>query len=321
MYMPEVIEYAAYLYLRTMPLNNTVDIVRAWYNREVLTKSNLLGHLETLIDRIPDFDQVTLHFKPERSGYYAFDGLWIKCQGQNAVLLICLDVQTLDLVNYHIADDENYQTYGLLIDKINLIEPGLLERAKGFFLDGELGLLKQLKEKYSSVPKQLCAFHKYTRVGQIIPLKRIRGINKEIKVKVEAVIFALSKQEAEAALKDLKLFAHEHQENENLKKIIGVLKRNFDLLLTHFDHPEMSPYNNVLEGFNHILNRKFLVLKGFKTKLNMHRFIKLLLLDYRFHTIKTSNFANRNQKSPLQLANVNLPTYYNWITFLRKNPI
>ncbi len=317
MFTQEIIEYAAYVYLRSLSLNNTIDIIQAWFEKDVLSKDILLDHLERLIDTLPTMEQVSKTLKPERSGYYAWDGLWLKYKGQDIVMLICFDTVTLDLINYQVAYDEGYDTYGVLIERIRTFEPEILAKTKGFYLDGELGLLKQLKEKFFQVPKQLCAFHKYSRVGQIIPFVRARGLDKEIKVKVEKVIFASSKTEAQKALLLLKRYAWEHQKNRKLKEIIGVLKHNFDLLLTHFDHPEMSPYNNVLEGFNHIIKRRLRLTKGFKKEMNVDRWLKLILLDYRFHIIKTSCFKERNGKSPLELAGVQLPKHYNWLKLIR----
>lgn len=150
--------------------------------------------------------------------------------------------------------------------------------------------------------KQLGAFHKYSRVGQIIPFVRAKGIERVIKRKVEQVIFAPTKKQAILALVSLKRYAEIHQKNKKLRQIIGVLKRNFDLLITHFDNPEMSPYNNVLEGFNHLIKRRLRLMKGFKKEMNIYRWLKLILLDYRFHTIKTSLFKERNGKSPLRIS-------------------
>ena len=89
--------------------------------------------------------------------------------------------------------------------------------------------------------------------------------------------------------------------------------------MTHFDHPEMSPYNNVLEGFNSVLQRRIWLMKGFKKDINIDRWIKLLLLDWRFHVLKESTFDSRRGKMPLELAGVKLPEIYNWLTFVRKN--
>lgn len=318
MYSVAMIEYAAFLYVRTMSLSNTAAIFQAWFNKEVLSKDVLLDHITRLIDMLPSLGETTVLFKPQRSGYYAWDGLWTKYRGADIVILICLDVKTLDILGYYVANDETFETWKALRDKIDSVEPGILAKAKGFFMDGEPGLLKLFKEEHGNTPRQLCAFHKYSRVGQIIPFVRAKGIDKIIKAKVEKVIFAPTKDVAILALLDLKRYAQAHQENAKLRKVIGVLKRNFDLLLTHFDHPEMSPYNNVLEGFNHIVKRKLRLMKGFKKELNIDRWLKLILVDYRFHEIKSSSFKDRNGNSPLELAGVKLPKNFNWIKLVRK---
>jgi transposase-like protein len=191
---------------------------------------------------------------------------------------------------------------------------------KGFFCDGDPGLLKVLKKNFPKTKIQLCVFHKYSRVGQVIPFIRVRTeIDKEIKRLTEKILFAPSKKEAIAGLYELQRYAKEHQEHKKLKEAIGVMKRNFDLLLTHFDDPNMSPYNNVLEGFNHIIKRKLKLMKGFKKPVNINRWLKLLLLDWRFHTLTESSFKDRRGKSPLQLAGANLPFVYNWMSYVRRN--
>lgn len=314
-----MIEWAAYIYIRSMSLENTCDIVRASFSMDVLSKDILLDHMEKLCDQLPSVSDVTKALKPYRSGYYAWDGTWFKLGREQRVLLICFDVNTLDIVGYHVAFDENYDTYLELIEKIKETEPKTLAQPSGFFSDGELGLLKLLKEQFPKTPLQLCAFHKYSRIGQIVPFVRPKEIDKHIKAMTEDVIFAPTKLHAQKALLKLKRYAQAHQENRKLKKVVGILKRNFDLLLTHFDHPEMSPYNNVLEGFNHIIKRKLRLMKGFKKEQNIDRWLKLILLEYRFHIIRSSKFKSRNGKSPLQLAKVDLPKIYNWLTFVRKN--
>lgn len=317
-YSNKVVDYLAFVYLRSLSLQKTVEISLAWFEQDIVSKKTLLQLLEKAIDSLPSVGQVTKRLKPIRSGYYAFDGTWFKFFDLSIVLLICFDVKTLDIISYHVAEDENYLAYEELLETIEAENGDILAQAKGFFADGELTFLKHYKARFAHVPLQLCVFHKYSRAGQLMPLKHAKGINQEIKVRVEKVLFATTKAEAIESLKQLRKYASEHQENGKLQKIIGVLKRNFQLLLTHFDNPEMSPYNNVLEGFNHIIKRKLRLTKGFKKELNIHRWLKLMLLDYRFHIIRSSKLPDRNGKSPLQLAEVELPKYHNWIALLRK---
>jgi hypothetical protein len=314
----EMLEYAAYMYLRALSFNNILDILRAWYMKDVLSKRSLITHIELLADRIPDNSTISQIFKPKRSGYYALDGTWMKYCGKDIVLLIIFDVQTLDLVGWRVASFEDEDSYTALIASVH---DEIAASARGFFCDGDPGLLKAVRAKFPVTPIQLCIFHKYSRVGQIIPFVHPRTeIDREIKLRTEKVLFASTKQSAISALDELMAYAREHDGHKKLKEVIGVLNRNFELLLTHFDNPEMSPYNNVLEGFNHIVKRKTKLMKGFKKSQNINRWLKLILTDWRFHILRESSFKERRGKSPLQLAGVDLPKVHNWMTFLRTRP-
>lgn len=317
MYSLKVVEYVAYLYLRSLSFNQAIAILRAFYEKDIFTKERLIDHIEQLTDRIPRNEQISQWLKPKRSGYYALDGTWLKYRGRDIVLLILFDVETLDVISYTVARDETEETYSKLIE---LAKPEISDGVKGFFCDGELGLVKALKNYFPGVPLQLCVFHKYQRVHQLVPFIRPRTkLDKDIKERVGQILFAESKDIAMTKLHELEQFAKEHQSYEKLQKALGVIKRNFDLLLTHFDHPEMSPYNNVLEGFNHIIKRRTRLMKGFKKPINITRWLKLLILDWRFHPLKETVFGSRRNKSPLELADVQVPEIYNWLTFIRKN--
>lgn len=317
MFAVEMIEYVAFMYLRALSFNTVIDIVRAWYDKKVLSKDILIDHIEQLADRLPSHQNITAFLKPKRSGHYALDGTWLKYRGRDFVLLILFDVTTLDLVSWTVAQEETQASYQRLID---LGKSEIATSIKGFFCDGDPGLLAALKLSFPGAPIQLCVFHKYSRVGQVIPFVRVKNeIDREIKNRVEQILFALTKEKAIQALHDLEAYAQTHQKHKKLQEVIGILQRNFDLLLTHFDHSEMSPYNNVLEGFNHIIKRRLRLMKGFKKPINIQRWLKLILLDWRFHHLKETVFKDRRGKSPLQLAECRLPVYFNWMKFLRLN--
>lgn len=317
MFVIEMVEYAAFMYLRAISFNSILAVLRAWYEKRVLAKNILIDHIEQLADRIPDHQTISRWLKPKRSGYYAIDGTWLKYRGKDIVLLIILDVVTLDLVGWKVAQEEEETSYRKLIEAA---QSEIVQGLRGFYCDGDLGLLAVLREKFPGTPIQLCVFHKLSRVSQIIPFVRVRKpVDREIKARVEAVLFAGTKDEAEAALAELEHFAKERQSYRPLQKLIRAIKWNFDLLLTHFDHPEMSPYNNVLEGFNHVLKRRLRLMKGFKKPINITRWLKLILTDWRFHILRETAFKERRGKSPLQLAGVQLPEIFNWMSFVRKN--
>ena len=97
-----------------------------------------------------------------------------------------------------------------------------------------------------------------------------------------------------------------------------ILKDNFNLTLTHYDYPHMARDNNLIECFNSIISRKLDLFKGFKKDGNIDRYLKLIFLDYRFHELTESRFAYRRDQAPLELAQANLPAYYNFIKMLRE---
>lgn len=317
MFDREMIEQAAFMYLRALSFQSIVDILRSWFEKDVFSKRMLIRHIERLSDELPEHEEVTSWLQPKRSGFYALDGTWMKLQGAEFVLLILLDVVTLDIVAWQVAEEESEASYTLLMRKA---EKEIRSCTKGFYCDGDPGLLKVLRTMFPDVPIQLCVFHKYARAGQVIPFTHIRTeMDREIKRRVELVLFAKTKHEAMEELASLQQYAKEHQEYDKLKKIVGLLKRNFDLLLTHFDNPDMSPYNNTLEGFNYLVKRKTRLMKGFKKEDNIYRWLKLILLDWRFHTLSSSQFFARRGKSPLELAGCDLPKIRNWMAYIRKN--
>ena len=317
MYTVAAVEYAAFLYLRALSFNTVLAILKAYFDAKVFTKQGLIDHIEELTDRIPDSSAITAWLKPHRSGYYALDGTWMKYRGREIVLLILFDVNTLDIVSYAVATEESEETYRLLLTQSVLAE--ILPNLQGIFCDCDPGLLKLLKGQFPIIPIQLCVFHKYSRVGQIIPFYRPKTqVDKDIKQLTEKILFAPSKEEALTAVDELQVYAKEHQANKKVQEVIGVIKRNLDLLLTHYDHPEMSPYNNVLEGFNHVIKRRTRLMKGFKKPINITRWLKLLMVDWRFHPLMESEFKERRGKSPLELAGVELPDISNWMKFIRR---
>lgn len=317
MFDREIIAQAIFMYLRSLSLNSVSDIFRSWYDIDVFSKDTLITHIEEYADHIPGQFEITNWLHPVRSGFYALDGTWLKYRGRDIVLLILFDVKTLDILNWKVSRKETQESYDkLLIDAY--VE--MANNIKGFHCDGDPGLIAAIKDFFPDAPIQLCVFHKYSRAGQLVPFVRIKNeTDREIKKLTERVLFAPTKQEAVASLDELQRYAQEHQKHKKLKELIGVLKRNFDLLLTHFDNPEMSPYNNVLEGFNYIVKRRTRLMKGFKKPININKWLKLILTDWRFHSLRESQFKCRKNKSPLELAGCKLPKIRNWVKYLYNN--
>lgn len=318
------VEYVVFVYLRCLSLNTTVEIIRATYEDEVLSKGSVLDFIEQVADSLPTLDDIDNVFHPVRSGYLAFDGVWFGFAGMQIVLLVCFDPETFDVIAALWSMEESERTYTDLLKMV--IKKIPIKSIKGIYGDGDKGLISTLKTHLPLVPFQVCIVHKEMRMGQIVPVKSI-GISKQMSETVKqeladfqtafrAVLYADTKEASLQALKDLHAYVQHHPQ-ERFKKALRALKSNFTYTLTHFDHPFMQRDNNLLECFNGIIKPRLSLMRGFKKYDNLDRYLKLFLLEYRFRPLRESRFKERRGLSPLQIAKVQLPNYFNFLSFLR----
>lgn len=318
------IEHVVFVYLRCLSLNVTVDIIRETYEEDVISKSQVLEFVERVADALPGLDEIDNLYSPHRSGYLAFDGVWFGYGPGQMVLLVCFDPVSFDVVSAIWNEDENQAGYNKLIGLVLRKLPR--DRIKAIYADGDNGLMLSLKRYLPRVPFQLCAVHKILRMGQVVPVARAgrsRQMSEQTKDEIKEfagrfreTLIAVSKEEAVKKLGDLLLWTQEHQ-NQRFIKAVNQLKHNFHLTLTHFDYPGMMRDNNLIECFNGCLKPRLRLMKGFKKEDNLDRYLKLFLLDFRFHNLKESRFAYRRDRSPIELGGVYLPPFFNFLTLLR----
>jgi len=323
-YADSFVEYVVFVYLRCLSLNTTVDIVRATYEDEVLTKATVLSFLEQVADAVPTSDDIDNLLHPKRSGYLAFDGVWFTFRGMQIVLLVCFDPETFDVVGALWSLSEDEKAYTTLLQRV-LKKLGK-QAIMGVYGDGDKGLVSALKTHLPLVPFQLCIVHKEMRMGQLVPVKSVnisKRLSEQMKQEIlgfqtafRAVLYAESKPASLAALQLLRHYIEAHPQ-PRFKQAFRSLKTNFVYTLTHFDHLGMMRDNNLIECFNGILKPRLTLMKGFKKYENLDRYLTLFLLEFRFRPLKESRFAERRDLSPLQIAGVQLPTFYNFLSFLR----
>lgn len=320
------VETVVYIYLRCLSLNTTVDIIRMFYEEDVLSKGQVLDFLEVVADKLPTLDDVDAIYFPQRSGYIALDGVWFSFNREEIVLLVAFDPVTFDIIDARWEEDETADGYErLLTNVINKL--GAIE-IKGVYGDGDNGLIYSLKKLLPHVPFQLCVVHKEMRMGQFVPVKSVNSSRqltvqqkydiREFQYLFRNTIYAKTKEESYEGLKILTEYVKRNPQ-ERFQKAYRSLLKNFAYTLTHFDHPHMHRDNNLLECFNGIIKPRLNLMKSFKKKENLDRYLKLFLLEFRFRALKESRFKDRRGQSPLELGDVFLPDSYNFITFLRKS--
>ena len=325
-YTNSFIEFVTYVYLRCLSLNTTLDIIRSYYEEELLSKGKVLDFVEQVADNLPTMDDIDNLFHPQRSGYLALDGVWFKFRGIDVVLLVCFDPETFDVIDAIWSLKEDSVGYTDLLQKV--FKKIKIKDIKGVYGDGDKGLMLSLKRNIPSVPFQLCVVHKEMRMGQLVPVKSVniskrmsedtKNSIKEFQLLFREVIYAKSKEKSKKALKELELYV-EKSKDDRFKKALRSLKKNFKYTLTHFEYPSMNRDNNLLECFNGIIKPRLKLMKGFKKYENMNRYLKLFLLEYRFRPLRESRFKERRGLCPLEIAGVELPKFHNFLTFLRES--
>ena len=162
-------------------------------------------------------------------------------------------------------------------------------------------------------------------MGQIVPVRRVStsrqmsvGEKRDIRVfqlLFREVIYATDKATSLTALERLKTYVKSdtHAYPERFQKAYRSLMHNFTYTLTHFDHSHLKRDNNLLECFNGCIKPRLRLMKGFKKKENLNRYLKLFLQDYRFHILRGSTMKERRTKSPLETAPVSVPKYCNFM--------
>ncbi|OGK47169.1 hypothetical protein A3B46_02080 [Candidatus Roizmanbacteria bacterium RIFCSPLOWO2_01_FULL_39_19] len=321
------IEYVVYVYLLCLSLNTTIDIVREMFEMDILSKGQILDFIGFVADALPTIDDLDRLYNPLRSGYLALDGVWFQYGDEEIVLLVAFDPETFDVVGARWEKEETQDGYELLItDCVNKIG---ITNIKGIYGDGDNGLIEAKKHLLPYAPFQVCVFHKELRMGHVVPVKSVKHSKKltpyqkhDIKVfqlLFREVIYAESKEASYEAFDRLKAYAQSdtHRYPERFMKAYRSLAHNFKYTLTHFDHTGMRRDNNLLECFNGCIKPRLRLMKGFKKKENLNRYLKLFLLAFRFHPLKESRFDDRRGNSPLEVAGVLLPKYYNFLKFLR----
>lgn len=326
-YTNSFIEYAVFVYLRSLSLNSTADILNAYFEKKVVSKKTLLGFVAKVSDVLPSLLEIDYLFYPKRSGYLAFDGVFFKLNGESFVVLVCFDPETFDIIDYLKADEENYNNYTILMGRVKERFKKNNTNVSGVYFDGDRGLVQAVKTLFPDTPKQVCIVHKYIKMGDTIPFKSagrksVHPLKKrkilKFKELFESVLSANTRKDSVENLKILEQFVKAHSVAKYFTAYRS-LRLNFEFTLTHFDYPHMQRDNNFIECFNSIITTKLDLLKGFKKEENIEKYLKLVFLDYRFRKLKESRIPYRKKNSPLELAQVNLPKHFNYIKFLRQS--
>jgi len=325
-YTNSFIEWAVYVYLRSLSLNRAVEIIRATHEKTILSKRGLLTMLENVMEELPTHGDINRLFHPRHSGHVAFDAVFFKWRRVGFGVMFAFDPKTFDIIYYKTVSNEGEEAWNGFAKHTHRYLKKQDIKIKAVYSDGGKYLVPAVKRHFEGIPYQICIVHKMRSMGQKVPIKSVHHSKKmgereklsilAFKYRFEEVILASSRNESIQKMDSLKQWIKTHPD-PRFKKATNSLKRNFKLTLTHFNHDDVYRDNNMIEAFNSIIKTRLKLFKGFKKLSNIKLWLRLILLDYRFRLMRETRDPNDRNSSPLERAFAVIPNHYNWLKMLR----
>lgn len=262
--------------------------------------------------------EIAQELQPQWSGILGIDGKPVKISGAEAVVLIAVDIGTNDPFFFHLAEaesEEEAKKFLLIINRVFNYPAGTVVSDLG---KGRV-FVNSVEQIFPGVPHQVCVNHFSRYVNRKLPKSKKSNYyqqNQFLRSYFNNILFATSYNDADELLARFKNIEHLFEVTYH-KKIIKSLRKNFQLLTTHFFHSELPRDNNVVENVVKELKRKLVQVQGFKNRQNVYNFLKLWFCAYRFRPFSNSNYPHRNGHSPLSLANVKT-SEIDWLKFSQK---
>jgi len=256
--------------------------------------------------------------EPRWSGLVGVDGKIIRVAGRKRSCLLAADLRSLDIVQYELAPAEDEPSCRQFL--LNLRQQ--IWPLRGIVSDLGKGRvwLKLGAEIFPDVAHQACIVPFDRSVDQTLPQSpksQQDEKNQRLRQLIKQVLFASTFNDAEeifSRLMDAKsLFPAPCQ-----RTVLKSLSKHFDLLTAHFHTPDLDSTKNVTEKIIKQLDRKIFLLSDFETFDTALNFIRLWVISYRFHPLRSSEYDFRNGRSPLQLARVETGGI-DWLNFALKS--
>ena len=267
--------------------------------------------------------QIAHDLDPQWSGLLGIDGKPIKISGEEACILIATDLGTTDPFFFQLVDaedEQNVRTFFLIIKEVFHYSTRCVVSDLG---KGRV-FVKLVEQIFPNVPHQACVVHFSRYVDMKLPKSKkskYHQQNEFLRQYINSILYSQSLNDADEMLVRLKHIEHLFQRKYQ-KQVIRSLRRNFHLLTTHFFWEDMPRDTNIVENIIRQLNRKLILMNGFKNKDNAYNFLKLWFCAQRFKPYTCSRHSHRNGLSPFEIADVDTSNL-DWLQFsqLKKQPL
>lgn len=261
--------------------------------------------------------QVTNELHPKWSGFLGLDGKTVRVNGEKLVLLAAVDLGTQDMVDFALANHEDYRSTRAFLKEIS---DSIGYEPKLAVIDLDQAWKEAVSDIFPDVPIQYCVVHFERIFDREIPLRNRTEQRHELKRLARKVLYAPNYEEAKEALEEI-LFNRKIRYFRDKKSLsmIRSLQSSFDLLTTHFRLQSRFRSNNITEGVNNLVQMRLDLIRGYKKKQSAWNSLKLIIMHYRFNPFESCKDGTKNGKCPLNLAGVDTSSV-DWIAYCLKDP-
>ena len=260
---------------------------------------------------MPSLYEISHVCKPGWSGHLQIDGKYILVDKNWVVLLIAVDIGTLDIPVSVICYDENKTPFRFVINALLKLPYPF----KSLTTDLGKGFVNESKRLLPGIPHQICTIHLQRYLDQKVP-KRPRQ-NKEIILEfremVQHLLQAKNQANYERKLSEFKVHGHKGAEiHSGCQTIYKAVLKYQNSLKQHYKDDDIHNNSNTVECVISHLSNKIYQAKRFESLLGAYYTTTFSMIYWRLHQFTSSRFSQRNGKSPLLLAHSQQDVHGDW---------
>lgn len=277
------------------------------------TVNNLF--LEWAEKHTPSLYETSLMCRPSWSGHLQVDGKHLLVNNTWVILLIAVDIYTMDVPMAVLCYDENTASFRFLIESLLKLKYPF----RSLTTDLGKGFVKESQILLPGVPHQVCSVHLQRYLDQRIPKRPQK--DKELILKFRSMaqnlLQAKNLAQYERNLSEFKaLGIKATQIHAGCQSIYHCIIKYQDCLKQHYQDEDIQNNSNNVECVISHVSEKINQVKKFESFLGAYYTMTLSMLYWRLHPFTASRFRDRNGKSPLFLAGSHHDIHGDWIDVL-----
>lgn len=277
------------------------------------TVNNLF--LEWAEKHSPSLYETSLMCRPSWSGHLQVDGKHLLVNNTWVVLLIAVDIYTMDVPMAVLCYEENTVSFRFLIETLLKLKYPF----RSLTTDLGKGFVKESQILLPGVPHQVCSVHLQRYLDQRVPKRpqKDKELILQFRGMAQNLLQARNLAQYERNLSEFKALGIEAaQIHAGCQSIYRCIIKYQDCLKQHYQDEDIQNNSNTVECVISHISGKLNQVKKFESFLGAHYTLTLSMLYWRLHPFTTSRFKERNGKSPLFLAGSHQDVHGDWVDVL-----